>query len=230
MKLTVEDHQQLSNMIPLDSEQFNEPPSSNADPIRANRAPNGQSLSRKNREREEIREYLSRLRQIVPGCPKDGRISRLDLIQHVIDYIVQLQHTLLNHPVNQLNQLQQSISSIEAASANSVISSSINSTNVSNNSRRMAIPTLLQLQTLTAAAANVQPQSMQQQQHQSAEILSQRDEETTRAVVQNQQSSVHSRLSSRRSRRAQNKDTKTKGSSCRRPLGVLATINQHRNL
>ena len=227
MKLSVEDQQQLSNMIPLDSEQFNEPPTSNTDPMRPNRIPNGQSLSRKTREREEIREYLSRLRQIVPGCPKDGRISRLDLIQHVIDYIVQLQHTLLNHPVNQLNQLQQNISSIETASANSAIPSS-NSINVSNNSRRMAIPTLLQLQTLTAAAANVQPQSMQQ--HQSAEILSQRDEETTRSVVQNQQSSVHSRLSSRRSRRSQNKDTKTKGSSCRRPLGVLASINQHRNL
>lgn len=53
-------------------------------------------------EREEIKEYLARLRQIVPGCPKDGKLSRLELIQHVIDYIVQLQDTLLRHPINRL--------------------------------------------------------------------------------------------------------------------------------
>ena len=51
-------------------------------------------------ERQEIREYLDKLRQLVPGCPKAGKLSRLAVIQHVIDYIVELQDTLVHHPVN----------------------------------------------------------------------------------------------------------------------------------
>ena len=51
-------------------------------------------------ERQEIREYLDKLRQLVPGCPKAGKLSRLTVIQHVIDYIVELQDTLVHHPVN----------------------------------------------------------------------------------------------------------------------------------
>lgn len=51
-------------------------------------------------ERQEIREYLDKLRQLVPGCPKAGKLSRLAVIQHVIDYIVELQDTLVHHPAN----------------------------------------------------------------------------------------------------------------------------------
>ncbi|KAK4292549.1 hypothetical protein Pmani_034699 [Petrolisthes manimaculis] len=53
-------------------------------------------------ERQEIREYLDKLRQLVPGCPKAGKLSRLAVIQHVIDYIVELQDTLVHHPVNSI--------------------------------------------------------------------------------------------------------------------------------
>ncbi|XP_076069309.1 uncharacterized protein LOC143041364 [Oratosquilla oratoria] len=53
-------------------------------------------------DRREIKEYLCRLRHLVPSCPKDGRMSRLDLIQHVIDYIVQLQETLVRHPAGRI--------------------------------------------------------------------------------------------------------------------------------
>ena len=115
--------------------------------------------SQAQQEREEIKEYLSKLRQIVPTCPKDGKISRLDLIQHVIDYIVQLQDTLVHHPVNKLlsevvqpdallNHLQQDMST-----SNNI--PEVDSDSMHNNSLR--IPTLLQLQSLTQSSNTTLP-------------------------------------------------------------------------
>lgn len=42
----------------------------------------------------EIRLYLDKLKEIVPKCPKHRKVSRLELIQHVIDYICDLQQAL----------------------------------------------------------------------------------------------------------------------------------------
>ncbi|XP_069937504.1 protein extra-macrochaetae-like [Cherax quadricarinatus] len=45
-------------------------------------------------EATQVLMYLDRLQQLVPQCPKDRPVSRLELIQFVIDYINDLQEEL----------------------------------------------------------------------------------------------------------------------------------------
>ncbi|KAG7158642.1 DNA-binding protein inhibitor ID-2-B-like [Homarus americanus] len=42
----------------------------------------------------EMRLYLDKLKDLVPLCPKNRSVTKLELIQHVIDYISDLQDTL----------------------------------------------------------------------------------------------------------------------------------------
>ncbi|XP_026316836.1 uncharacterized protein LOC113227942 isoform X1 [Hyposmocoma kahamanoa] len=49
-------------------------------------------------ENAEIQMYLSKLQALVPCMPKNRKISKLEVIQHVIDYICDLQSALENHP------------------------------------------------------------------------------------------------------------------------------------
>lgn len=49
-------------------------------------------------ENAEIQMYLSKLQDLVPFMPKHRKISKLEVIQHVIDYICDLQSALENHP------------------------------------------------------------------------------------------------------------------------------------
>lgn len=49
-------------------------------------------------ENAEIQMYLSKLKDLVPFMPKNRKISKLEVIQHVIDYICDLQTTLEHHP------------------------------------------------------------------------------------------------------------------------------------
>lgn len=42
----------------------------------------------------EMRRYLDKLKDLVPLCPKNRKVTKLELIQHVIDYISDLQDTL----------------------------------------------------------------------------------------------------------------------------------------
>ncbi|XP_045595113.2 uncharacterized protein [Procambarus clarkii] len=42
----------------------------------------------------EMRLYLDKLKDLVPHCPKNRNVDKLELIQHVIDYISDLQDTL----------------------------------------------------------------------------------------------------------------------------------------
>lgn len=49
-------------------------------------------------ENEEIQMYLSKLKDLVPFMPKNRKISKLEVIQHVIDYICDLQCALETHP------------------------------------------------------------------------------------------------------------------------------------
>lgn len=49
-------------------------------------------------ENAEIQMYLSKLQTLVPFMPKNRKISKLEVIQHVIDYICDLQSALENHP------------------------------------------------------------------------------------------------------------------------------------
>ncbi|CAG0922023.1 unnamed protein product [Notodromas monacha] len=47
---------------------------------------------------EEIRTYLSKLQELVPFVPKDKKLSKLEVIEGVIDYICHLQYALQTHP------------------------------------------------------------------------------------------------------------------------------------
>ncbi|GJQ68123.1 Emc [Trypoxylus dichotomus] len=42
---------------------------------------------KKDIENEEIQMYLSKLKDLVPFMPKNRKLSKLEVIQHVIDYI-----------------------------------------------------------------------------------------------------------------------------------------------
>lgn len=54
--------------------------------------------TRKDIENEEIQMYLSKLKDLVPFMPKNRKLSKLEVIQHVIDYICDLQCALDTHP------------------------------------------------------------------------------------------------------------------------------------
>lgn len=61
---------------------------------------NASKISKQKRdvENEEIQAYLSKLKELVPFMPKNRRLSKLEVIQYVIDYICDLQHALETHP------------------------------------------------------------------------------------------------------------------------------------
>jgi len=50
--------------------------------------------SRSWRQRRETIETIDELKRLVPTVPKDDQLSRFDLLQHVIDYIFELQRQL----------------------------------------------------------------------------------------------------------------------------------------
>lgn len=58
----------------------------------------GGTSQRKDIENEEIRVYLSKLKELVPFMPKNRKLSKLEVIQYVIDYIYDLQYALDTHP------------------------------------------------------------------------------------------------------------------------------------
>jgi len=50
-------------------------------------------------ENEEIHVYLSKLKELVPYVPRNRKLSKLEVIHHVIDYICDLQSALdTQHP------------------------------------------------------------------------------------------------------------------------------------
>lgn len=49
-------------------------------------------------ENAEMQMYLSKLKDLVPGMPKNRKLSKLEVIQNVIDYICDLQSELETHP------------------------------------------------------------------------------------------------------------------------------------
>lgn len=58
----------------------------------------GRVSKRRDVENEEIQMYLSKLKDLVPFMPKNRRLSKLEVIQYVIDYICDLQSALEMHP------------------------------------------------------------------------------------------------------------------------------------
>lgn len=51
--------------------------------------------------------YLKTLQHLVPHCPKDRRVSKLELIQAVIDYIYDLEQVLLSDSKSDLDSYMQ---------------------------------------------------------------------------------------------------------------------------
>jgi len=47
---------------------------------------------------EEITELLTKLKDLVPNMPRNKKLSKLEIIQYVIDYIFDLEATLESHP------------------------------------------------------------------------------------------------------------------------------------
>lgn len=47
---------------------------------------------------EEMQELLTKLKDIVPYMPRNKKLSKLEIIQYVIDYIYDLETTLEHHP------------------------------------------------------------------------------------------------------------------------------------
>ncbi|XP_027204778.2 uncharacterized protein LOC113798436 [Dermatophagoides pteronyssinus] len=83
-------------------------------------------------DRQEMQSLLAKLKQLVPGIPKHRHCSKLEIIQHVIDYIFDLQTALEQHP----------IASTLAASALATadfITITTNSANIQNHSMRTSL-------------------------------------------------------------------------------------------
>ena len=51
---------------------------------------------------EEMKELLSKLQELVPNIPRHKKLSKLEIIQYVIDYIFDLQTALETHPAASL--------------------------------------------------------------------------------------------------------------------------------
>jgi len=52
----------------------------------------------------EETQVLKKLQQLVPTIPKDGKVSNLDIIENVIQYIMILENELEQEPNNQITR------------------------------------------------------------------------------------------------------------------------------
>lgn len=50
------------------------------------------------KKREEMRLLYARLKDLVPGVPRDRKLSNLEIIQNAIDYIAELEIAVKTHP------------------------------------------------------------------------------------------------------------------------------------
>ena len=61
----------------------------------------GISGTRRDLEAEEVAAYLTKLRSLVPDMPRKRKLSKLEVIQRVIEYICVLQTTLEETSIHQ---------------------------------------------------------------------------------------------------------------------------------
>jgi len=59
-----------------------------------NKVVKNNNINNKPNECQQVVMYMERLQHLVPNCPKDKPINKLDLIQRVIDYIYDLEYVL----------------------------------------------------------------------------------------------------------------------------------------
>ncbi|KAL1477242.1 hypothetical protein MTO96_035897 [Rhipicephalus appendiculatus] len=57
-------------------------------------------VSRKGRDQEEMHTLFGKLRELVPTMPRNKKVTKLEIIQNVIDYILDLEIALETHPAN----------------------------------------------------------------------------------------------------------------------------------
>uniref|UniRef100_A0A8D8VY35 Protein extra-macrochaetae n=1 Tax=Cacopsylla melanoneura TaxID=428564 RepID=A0A8D8VY35_9HEMI len=92
----------------------------------------------RNIENEEIQMYLSKLKDLVPFMPKNKKLSKLEVIHYVIEYICDLQYALETHPTLDSSAVESA--AIAMLSANAAASQSDESEEVisrtSSNSRQ----------------------------------------------------------------------------------------------
>ncbi|XP_021920069.1 protein extra-macrochaetae [Zootermopsis nevadensis] len=87
---------------------------------------------RRDVENEEIQMYLSKLKELVPFMPKNRRLSKLEVIQYVIDYICDLQYALETHPsvVTAVGNVTTAVTTTTTTTAASPVQRLSNSTTV----------------------------------------------------------------------------------------------------
>lgn len=57
-------------------------------------------VSRKEPDHEEMHTLFGKLRELVPNMPRNKKVTKLEIIQNVIDYILDLEIALETHPAN----------------------------------------------------------------------------------------------------------------------------------
>ena len=111
-------------------------------------------------EQVEMQLYLSKLKELVPNMPKDRKVSKVEVINNVIDYICDLQMALDHHHpllvsvmLNNNNTTAASSSSNNNNNSNTSSSSSSSSNNSNNNTTESRQP-LCVISTAANAFAN----------------------------------------------------------------------------
>lgn len=100
----------------------------------------------------EMQAYLSKLKQLVPNMPKNRKVSKVEVIEHVIDYICHLQTALETQPSNRATAAIVSV--VINNNNNNATSNSIVLNNNNNNNSICPANPRQPLCAISAAAAN----------------------------------------------------------------------------
>ncbi|XP_057330384.1 DNA-binding protein inhibitor ID-3 [Microplitis mediator] len=90
--------------------------------------------TRRDLEAEEVAAYLTKLRSLVPDMPRKRKLSKLEVIQRVIEYICDLQTTLeetnIHNSDSGNNNIRMSSTTTSSSSANNSNNSQINKSTI----------------------------------------------------------------------------------------------------
>ena len=109
-------------------------------------------------EQVEMQLYLSKLKELVPNMPKDRKVSKVEVINNVIDYICDLQMALDHHHPLLVSVMLNNNNTTAASSSNNnnsnTSSSNSSSSNNSNNNTTESRQPLCVISTAANAFAN----------------------------------------------------------------------------
>lgn len=66
--------------------------------VETNKILKGRATKERDVTHEEMQSLLSKLKNLVPNMPRNKKLTKLEIIQYVIDYILDLQIALESHP------------------------------------------------------------------------------------------------------------------------------------